>query len=240
MQFHDASILWPEAPREFLDLWQEFMEKEWPAFSEMVDKMMPKPVTRIIPVSESMDTRQQILAYEDVRQIIEDSDTIAVTNCTCRLTARKCDRPVEICLQIGKAGEYTIDRGSGRGIDKEEALSLLKKAEEAGLIHTTMNKAADSHFICNCCNDCCMIFPMLIDRRLNMCDPSRYVAKVDAELCDGCGECEERCYFDALKIDSGVAVIDGEACMGCGLCQVVCPTGAIVLVPVRDPDFIPS
>ena len=27
IQFHDATILWPEAPKEFLDLWQKCMEK---------------------------------------------------------------------------------------------------------------------------------------------------------------------------------------------------------------------
>jgi NAD-dependent dihydropyrimidine dehydrogenase PreA subunit len=242
MQFHDASILWPEAPRQYLDLWQRFMEEEWPAFSEMVEKILPRPVARIVPVGETVEGRQQILAYEDVRQMIEEAETIAVTNCTCRLTARKCDRPVEICLQIGKAGEYTIDRGSGREIGKEEALSLLRKAEEAGLIHTTMNRAEDTHFICNCCNDCCMTFPMLINRKLNLCDPSRFAATIDEELCSGCGDCVERCYFGGMAIDdeTNVAVVDAEACMGCGLCQVVCPEGAITLEVIRESDFIPT
>lgn len=241
MQFHDASILWPEAPREYLDLWQRFMDEEWPAFAEAVDKLLPRPITRVVPVSESMDTRQQILAYEDVRLMIEEADAIAVTNCTCRLTARKCDKPVEICLQIGKAGEYTIDRGSGRRIDREEALDLLRKAEEAGLVHVTMNRSADTHFICNCCDDCCMAFAIMVERRLSMVDPSRYVARVDAESCVGCGDCLERCYFNALAMDeeAQVACVDPDACMGCGLCQVVCGEGSIVLEAVRDTEFIP-
>ncbi|HEY5502672.1 MAG TPA: 4Fe-4S binding protein [Candidatus Anoxymicrobiaceae bacterium] len=242
MQFHDASILWPEAPRAFLDLWQQFMEEEWPAFSEMVEKMLPRPVTRVIPVSESMDSKQQILAFEDVREMIDEADVIAVTNCTCRLTAQKCDRPVEICMQLGKAGSYSIERGTGRPVDKDEALALLKKAEEAGLIHVTMNRASETHFICNCCNDCCMTFPMLINKQLKMCDPSRYAARVDESLCDSCGECLERCYFGALSMEdsSSGALIDASSCMGCGLCQVVCPTGAIVLEQVRETDFIPT
>jgi len=242
MQFHDASILWPDAPREYLDLWQRYMEEEWPDFSEKVEKLLPRPVARIVPVSEAVGARQQILAYEDVRQIIDKAGTIAVTNCTCRLTARKCDRPVEICLQIGKAGEYTIERGSGRQIDRKEALELLRKAEEAGLIHTTMNRAEDSHFICNCCNDCCMVFPLIINRKLNMCDPSRYSARVDAGLCTGCGDCLERCYFEALSLDeqAGGAEVNADLCMGCGLCQVVCTEGAIRLEAVREADFIPS
>jgi ferredoxin len=224
MQFHDASILWPEAPRSFLDLWQQFMEEEWPAFSEMVEKMLPRPVTRIVPVSEALDARQQILAFEDVRQMVEEADVIAVTNCTCRLTAQKCERPVEICMQLGK----------------EEAIALLKKAEQAGLIHVTMNRAADTHFICNCCNDCCMTFPMLINRQLKMCDPSRFAARIDASACDACGDCLERCYFGALTMGDESAVVDAEACMGCGLCQVVCPAGAIALEEARANDFIPT
>lgn len=242
MQFHDASILWPEAPRSFLDLWQRFMEEEWPAFSENVEKMLPKPVTRIVPVGEALDSRQQILAYEDVAQMIDAAETIAVTNCTCRLTARKCDRPIEICLQLGKAARYSIERGTGREIDKQEALGLLRKAEEVGLIHTTMNRSGDYHFICNCCDDCCMVFPMLIDRKLNMCDPSRFCARIDPELCIGCGDCLERCYFGALALDEAaeVTVVDEAACMGCGLCEVVCEQGAISLEIVRDADFIPA
>jgi ferredoxin len=242
MQFHDASILWPEAPRSFLDLWNQFMEEEWPAFSEMVEKMLPRPVTRIVPVSESVDARQQVLAFEDVRLMIDEADVIAVTNCTCRLTARKCDRPVEICMQLGKAGAYSIERGTGREVDKGEALDLLRKAEEAGLIHVTMNRASETHFICNCCNDCCMTFPMLINRQLKMCDPSRFSASVDSSLCNSCGDCLQRCYFGALSIadESMGATIDAEACMGCGLCQVVCPTGAIVLEETRETDFIPT
>ena len=241
MQFHDASILWPAAPRSFLDLWQEFMETEWPAFSETVEKLLPRPVTRILPVSESIEARQQILAYDDVRKMIDEADVIAVTNCTCRLTAHKCDRPVEICMQLGKAGLYAIERGTGRQVDKAEAEVLLKKAEQAGLIHVTMNRAADTHFICNCCNDCCMTFPMLINKQLKMCDPSRFAARIDASLCDSCGECLERCYFGALTMDeSDGAVVEAEVCMGCGLCQVVCPNGAIALETVRETDFIPT
>ncbi len=241
MQFHDASILWPEAPRSFLDLWQEFMEEEWPAFSEMVEKALPRPVTRVVPVSESVDARQQILAHEDVRRMVEEAGVIAVTNCTCRLIARKCDKPVEICMQLGKAATYALDRGTGRPLGKGEALELLEKAERAGLVHVTMNRSAGTHFICNCCDDCCMTFPMLINRQLKMCDPSRFVAKVNASLCDSCGECLERCYFGALELPEGAgASIDGEACMGCGLCQVVCPIGAIALEEAREADFIPG
>lgn len=242
MQFHDATILWPEAPREFLDLWQRYMEEEFPAFSEQVEKILPKPVGRVVPVSEPVESSQHILAYEDVVQMIMDSEPIAVTKCTCRLTAQKCDRPVEICIQTGKSASYAIDRETGREIDKDEAIELLNKAEEAGLVHTTMNRSSDTHYICNCCDDCCMTFPLLVDRRLKLCDPSRFCAVIDDELCVGCGDCLERCYFGALSLDdeAGVATVDPEECMGCGLCKVVCEEDAISLEVVREVDFIPA
>jgi ferredoxin len=208
----------------------------------MVAKMIPKPITRVVPVSESVEARQQVLAFEDVGEMISESDILAVTKCTCRLIAHKCDRPVEVCLQLGKAAEYAIERGTGRKIDKDEAMRLLQVAEEAGLVHVTMNKTSAFHIICNCCDDCCMTFGMLGDRRLNLCDPSRFAARVDAEICEGCGSCVERCYFGALSLEeeTEVASVEAEACMGCGLCQVVCPSGALSLVAVREADFVPS
>ena len=50
--------------------------------------------------------------------------TLAVTKCTCRLTAHKCDRPLEACLQVNRAAQYSIDRGTGREVSKEEALKI--------------------------------------------------------------------------------------------------------------------
>jgi hypothetical protein len=63
VQFHDATILWPDAPREFLDLWQELMEKEWPEFARRVSQMMPKPFTRVIPVNVSIEAKTHILDF---------------------------------------------------------------------------------------------------------------------------------------------------------------------------------
>jgi hypothetical protein len=37
VQFHDATILWPEAPKAYHDLWQQFMEEEWPHFARMAE-----------------------------------------------------------------------------------------------------------------------------------------------------------------------------------------------------------
>ncbi len=246
IQFHDATILWSQAPQAYLDLWQRFMEEEWPDFARLAEQFFPKAFTRIIPVGESIDSgSQQVLDVDSANQIIKKAETVAVTNCTCRMIAHKCDNPLEVCLQVDNAAKYTIDRGSGREISKEEAFNILKMCEEKGLVHVTMNRAHAGHFICNCCSCCCQALPLVISDGLKILDPSRYQAQIDADLCSGCETCIDRCFFNAIEpVDkdadaTNVMRVIAEKCMGCGLCQVTCPEDAISLNAVRPMDFVP-
>jgi Pyruvate/2-oxoacid:ferredoxin oxidoreductase delta subunit len=241
VQLHDATILWPDAPQAFLDQWQDIMENEWPELAKKFSQLLPRPFTRVIPVGVAVEADTQVLAFENVQEIIEQAKTLAVTKCTCRLTAHKCDRPLEACLQVNRAAQYSIDRGTGREVGKEEALKILREAEEAGLIHVTMNKHQVDHFICNCCPCCCQTMPILIKGGIRVIDPSRFQARVDQDQCTACGACLERCYFGALQADEeGQAQVEGEKCIGCGLCRVVCPVEAITLEAVRPEDFVPE
>ena len=243
-QFHDASILWSGATQEFYDLWQRYMEEEWPAYSVFVEKFLKKPFTRVIPIEKTIPARNQVLSSDSVQEIIDKTYRVALTKCTCRLIAHKCDKPVEVCLQVGKAADYTIERGTGREISKDEARKILHLAEEAGLVHITVNKASEFTFICNCCGDCCQVLPLLIKEGRKLCDPSRFQAKVNKEDCNGCEICLERCWFKAIQMKNengnSFAVINPEKCMGCGLCAIKCPTQAIQLIQVREKEFVPA
>ena len=242
VQFHDATILWQDAPVEFLDLWQEFMEKEWPEYARRISEMLPKPFTRMIPVNVAIQAKTNILDFESVSDMVKKARILAVTKCTCRLTARKCDRPLEACIQVNNAAAYALSRGTGRKITAEEALDILKKAEEEGLIHVTMNRHEVDHFICNCCPCCCQTMPILIKGGIRVVDPSRYRAEINSALCTGCGTCHERCYFGAIGWENGegsVSRVEESKCMGCGLCRVTCPEEAIELVEARPESFIP-
>ncbi len=58
------------------------------------------------------------------------------------------------------------------------------------------------------------------------------VAKVDEELCWGCGTCTDVCEFGAPTLSSideykEVSQINEALCKGCGTCAVLCPSGAI-------------
>ncbi len=246
LQFHDATILWPEAPEGFLDQWQEFMEEEYPAIAQALAGMDLPAFTRVIPVEVPMEGGgSQILPFDNVLKIIDDARSLAVTACTCRLTAKKCASPVEVCLQLNRAAEYTIKRGTGREVTKEEAKEIIRKSEEAGLVHVTDNRADNEHIICNCCSCCCIVLPMILkERKRVLLAPSRFLPEVDADTCTLCEMCVEACPVDALSLEGDraedkVAVME-DLCIGCGQCAYQCPEDAIALKEVRNPNFVPG
>jgi ferredoxin len=54
-------------------------------------------------------------------------------------------------------------------------------------------------------------------------------AKVDAELCTGCGRCVKVCPVEAISLCEGKAQVDGDNCIDCGVCVGECPVNAISL-----------
>ena len=242
VQFHDSTILWAEAPAEMFDLWLEFEEADYPQLLELVTSINLPSFMRVIPIGETIAARNQVLSYEDARAMLEASNMVAVTTCVCRKLMKRCDRPLEVCLQLNRGAEYTVKRGTGRQVSVEEALDILKQAREAGLVHMTENTAGRSNVLCNCCNCCCEMLRFATNvKTRGVLAPSRYQARVDAELCTACGLCEEICPVEAIGVHQGdVAEVKAEACIGCGLCASVCPVEAIALVEVRPKEFIPG
>ena len=239
-QFHDGSILWPDATQELYDLWVEFTDKEFPEFAKMVGEMLPKAPTRVIPVNTAIEAKQQILATEDAYQLVENAKKISTVPCTCRLIAKRCDNPVEVCIQLNRAAEYSLERGTGRELTVDEAKEMLRLCEEKGLIHMTMRThgSGSPFIICNCCRCCCIQMPSVIEHGAKLLDPSRYQVIINEEACTGCEDCIDRCMFGALSMSDGVAQVDPDKCFGCGVCCVICPTEAMKLNPVRPPEFI--
>jgi NAD-dependent dihydropyrimidine dehydrogenase PreA subunit len=238
-QFHDASILWPEADEQFFALWKEYCDTEWIDASEAAAKELPTPGMRVIPIDTTIAPEHEVLPFEDVRDIVDKAKTLAVVPCPCRLSAQKCDKPKEVCMQINRGAEYAIERGTGRQITKEEAIRILRESQAAGLVHMTTNTKHADHVICNCCGCCCIMIPVLVQRGVGMLGPSRYLAAVDAQTCTACGACEDVCPFKAITMDD-VAVVHADKCFGCGVCAVACPVGAVTLSPVRTPEYVPG
>jgi NAD-dependent dihydropyrimidine dehydrogenase PreA subunit/predicted transcriptional regulator len=242
LQLHDATAVALNPSQKMLDLWKEHTKTEWVDYVKKIEQALPKPVLRVIPVNESVEANSQILAFEDLKELVNTAQNLAVTRCSCRAIDGACGLPVEVCLQVNRAADYAIERGTGRQLTKEETLEMLKTCEEEGLVHVADNRRSLGLVICNCCGDCCINWTSLKHGAGKFAAPSRFRAYVDAEDCNGCEVCVDRCYFDAMSMEdgNGLAVVEQEKCMGCGLCLVVCPTDAIALEVVRSEAFVPA
>lgn len=238
VQFHDASLLWEGATQEFFDAWKLVMDEDFTGFMKSLPEAFNLPsFMRVIPIHETIEARNTALSYEECARMVEASPVVAVVKCSCRLSQQKCDAPVEACIQLNRGAEYVIDRGHGREISKQDALDILKKSEEAGLVHMAENRST-GNVICNCCSCCCEMFRLMeFSGKKWILAPSRYLAAV-SDGCTACGACVEICPVEAITIDD-VAVVNADTCMGCGLCATVCPVDLITLDMVRPEEHIP-
>lgn len=241
LQFHDASVLSPDLGKAFFDLWREYQDNEFPAYHKRLESALPQSAMRVIPVNIALEPDSRVAPFEDVKQIVADARSLAVVKCPCRLVAgAPCEKSLEVCIQVNKAADYTLERGTGPELSKDQAIDLLKRCEEEGLVHMVSNTRGLGHIICNCCDDCCIAWPgSSRTSGINYAAPSRFTAVVDSESCTACEECVDRCFFDAITVED-IARIDQDKCMGCGLCAVSCPVEAIALKEIREEAFVPE
>jgi Na+-translocating ferredoxin:NAD+ oxidoreductase subunit B len=192
----------------------------------------PTPLMRVIPVEKSLEGFTTVHPYEEVAQFVEKANYIAVTNCACRVSVGKCDRPKDVCMIFGPYAEFLVQRKYARHASKEEAMEVLNRAEQAGLVHTSNNSTDKAGLICNCCPCCCTVLRGRTElNHPHAFSPSRYEATVNDDECIGCGACsEERCPMKAIEIIADKAVVYQDKCIGCGLCVSGCPVQAITLL----------
>ncbi len=192
------------------------------------------PPLRTVPVNKSIDYSWPVAPYEDVREILKAKDKISVAKCVCRTTQglldKGCEKPTEVCFQFGSHAQYYVDKGMGRFIGQGEAIAIIDRCEEAGLVPQPF-VAQDVGGMCNCCGDCCEILqsikthPKPAEKVL-----TNYFAEVDPDTCSGCETCADRCQMEAIKLGvDDVAGVDLDRCIGCGLCTTTCPENAVSL-----------
>jgi electron transport complex protein RnfB len=187
------------------------------------------PLTRVIPVEETVMPDIEVLPYEQLSRMLDRVTTFALAQCACRVSVGGCDKPRDVCLIFDRTAEFLADRGFAQRITRAQAEDVLRRAEEAALVHTTNNSQDRLNFLCNCCPCCCTVLRGWTELDLpNAFARSRWHARVDADLCVGCGVCEEeRCPVGAVQVVDEVARVDTARCIGCGLCSTTCQTGAM-------------
>lgn len=181
----------------------------------------------------------QVFPYERASALLNEAKSIGVRKCICktqkRLIGEPCKHPEEVCMIFAPVeGVFTNDPLT-RVVTKEEALKILREAEEAGLIHSSANIREGHMILCNCCTCCCGIMRGISQLGIeNSIAKSDFNVSVDHEKCTGCETCVERCQFNATSITDDVSHVDHKRCVGCGQCVMTCPSGARTLV--RKPE----
>lgn len=187
---------------------------------------------RVVPVSASISAEMHVSPYEEAEKLIRQQSKIVVAPCICRkeqrMIGKGCGKLDEACLVFGGGAYFYEENGLGRPVSQEEALDILNKGMEAGLVVQPGNAQKPLN-ICLCCGCCCQIL-----KNLNTLESpakavcSNYYALVDSENCTACGICQERCQMNAITVDE-TAQVNGERCIGCGLCVPTCPSDALRL-----------
>lgn len=218
---------------------------------------------RAVPVHETVASPKSIVPYEDVPALVENAKNICVTTCSCRHrhnldpATHHCSHDTRTCLHMGKLGRYLIDSGIGQSISKQQAIDLLTRAADAGLVHSVSNTRTGIDTICNCCSCCCAFIateaalPASITKGHQ---PSRYRLAIAPDTCRACGTCVKRCPAKALTLvqsDNKNDITPHQAekkrlhcetslCLGCGVCAHKCPTGSLSMVLRENPHPIPE
>ena len=193
------------------------------------------PQLRTSPHMKAIVPEYIVDTYDNMRHFItKTKETIHVANCVCKQAQAIMGKPcrqtdnIEVCLLFGSTGY--VERGRARLISKEECLNILDVAEDKGMVLQPGNSRKPS-CICICCGCCCgVITTAKKQSRPSRFFASNYYARIDADLCKGCGVCVERCQMDAIIQEGKNFRVDLDRCIGCGLCVTKCKLGAVKLI----------
>ncbi len=248
----ELSLLFDKLFGELENMVQQNYDALIPHLSNLppVDRTVPvfdnKPKNekiKIIIDKEISAVADKIVPTKKVEELIQKFDEIALGHCFCRrhkdMSGTPCKQTDERenCFTFGKSARFTSEQGFSRMISKDEALTVLKKAEDAGLVHKAyhpnFDTSKDETSICNCCRCCCangvdnMIVPIA--------NTTNFLSVVNDDLCIGCGTCVKKCHtYAAYLNDDKKARRNVERCIGCGVCAHFCPQNAISMLEGKE------
>jgi Pyruvate/2-oxoacid:ferredoxin oxidoreductase delta subunit len=201
-------------------------------------------------VNAKIEPGNTIHTYDQVSTYVESSDPIAVSTCYCRHEAElldptdTCNKPNGVCMQFGMGARFVIEQGMGREVSKQEAMEVLKEAEEAGLVHCSTNHQMNIDFMCNCCSDHCIILTTAMAQpKPGLALNSGFQPQIDQDECTACDVCVDSCPSEALSMSDDLdLLLNLDRCFGCGVCATSCMVEAIVMVEKADrseppPDY---
>ena len=162
----------------------------------------------VIPVEKEVSMHNEALKIEKISYWLQKYDGhLSAGICSCRasraMLGEGCtDDCNDWCIQVGDMADYTVETGRAHYITKEEALEILKRAEENGYVHQTTNIDGADHIfdICNCNVQICNALRTAFLYNTRNLSKSAYTAEVDKDKCVACNRCVEVCPAGALRL----------------------------------------
>lgn len=210
-----------------------FLEKRITRCDEWLGKGQISFSSKVIPVVESIVAKQWVHPTEQVLEILNKAKSVAVQNCECRSHYKRCDHPLEVCVLLNDVADKAVSKAEARYVESGEAAEILNKANQSGLVHLSLYMPDhEIYALCSCCPCCCHDLQLVKQyERKELMLKSEYVAHTDWDACIHCGDCIDRCIFDArVAMDDGDMKYNPESCVGCGLCITICPVEATSMV----------
>jgi NAD-dependent dihydropyrimidine dehydrogenase PreA subunit len=197
------------------------------------------------------DDAPDVLDWERATSLISEATHLATSLCYCRHKGEHlgtaCDAPQDVCLSLNGGAEHVIRRGFGRAIEKAEALDILARSRDLGLVQVADNVQRKPAYVCNCCGCCCEQLRSITTYGLPAVNPSGFQPVVDADRCKGCSRCARACPVAAFSMRPARAqgkrkndlepILDRDRCIGCGVCVGACGGNhALSLARVKRPE----
>ena len=172
----------------------------------------------VIPVEKAISMENQSVDLEHLSYWLKKYEGhIGVGRCSCRASRKAigegvADDDFGWCIGVGDFADYCRETGKGHDITYDEAMAILKRAEENGFVHQITNIDGENKIfgICNCnVNICNALRTSQLFNTPNM-SRSAYVAHVDKEKCVACGRCVEYCPAGATRLGQKLCTKDGS------------------------------
>lgn len=206
-----------------------YSEKQLHEIADEIDRAVT------IPVSTMIEAEHRVYDLSEMEKILREANRITVQDCGCRTEYRNCDSPRDVCLGLDEEADVALKgKYNARVVTIDEALDVLRRSHEAGLVHMAyvMEGYEKPGLVCSCCPCCCHTLGGLLRYGIHtQVLTSSLIAIDDHEKCNACGTCTSRCVFGARNLVEGELIYDSTKCYGCGLCVSTCPTQTISMIP---------